>query len=267
MTDRDLNVEAEQGCPKRLWVMLTLSDDELVDGGGELPRGLSFHLSRCDSCRAVADRLRVTTDRLAGLGRLEPSGELFAAATARAVDALHDGARLTGRVDIPDEPPAIEEQERGPGRMSWAPRLAAAAVIAFAVTVWGVVAMRGGFTAHRGEGSYVKGGVVPGVSIDRPAPAQMGAPGSPEQPAGDDVASLAAAKSEDEGGEQPAARPAGHARIVRHQTHMQAATANEMEGPESIIVLPDTRARNLGWGHLFDRQAPDRSTTPSREDR
>ncbi len=271
MTDHDMDIETEQNCPKRLWVLLTLSDDELVGGGGELPQGLSFHLSRCDSCRAVADRLSDTTDRLRALGDFEPSGELFAAATARAVDALHDGARLTGRVDIDDEPLVLPVEESTSRRTRWAPRLAAAAVIVFAVTVWGAISFRDGFRAHRGAGSYASQGVVPASEDGRPARTRSTPPDPARQPADEarvrlvDVEQEPVIESEAGPAEDSPMPPKG--RIVRHRSHFEAATADELDGPESIIVLPDFNQRNLGWGHLFDRQPPVRSTKPSQEDR
>ncbi len=52
----EANVQERDGaiCPKRLWVILTLSDDELLEDGETPPRILQLHLSRCDSCRALA---------------------------------------------------------------------------------------------------------------------------------------------------------------------------------------------------------------------
>ncbi len=90
-------------CPKREWVMTTLADDEVTAPDGTLPRGLEFHIARCDSCRALADRLQAVSNSLASLSALEPVDGLVKAAQDQTRRALAEGAKLTGRVTIPDE--------------------------------------------------------------------------------------------------------------------------------------------------------------------
>ena len=94
----DIQTEDQAGCPKRLWVMLTLSDDELVVEEESLPKGLRFHLSRCSSCRALADRLMAVSTGLRDLAQLEPAEEVAIAANGQLRQALQEGATLTGDV-------------------------------------------------------------------------------------------------------------------------------------------------------------------------
>lgn len=97
------NPPDEVVCLKRPWVMLTLSDDEALAPGAELPRGLRLHLSRCASCRSIAEKLMAVTDGLAGVAATAEPDDLFDRASARARTALRGGADLTGRVDIEEE--------------------------------------------------------------------------------------------------------------------------------------------------------------------
>lgn len=140
----DIQTEDQTGCPKRLWVMLTLSDDELIADEESLPKGLRFHLSRCSSCQALADRLMAVSSRLRDLAQLEPAEEVVIAANGQLQQALHDGARLTGRVKVSDEHDlpligADRHNQRvhwlGPG---WFRVTMAAAAVVFVFTLWGV---------------------------------------------------------------------------------------------------------------------------------
>lgn len=122
-------------CSKRLWVMSTLTDDDPI--ASELPLGMRSHLSRCESCRALVRDLRVVNNQLELLGALEPSladkssEAVLADANERLRQALKDGARLTGRVEIPDEPFVVAPHTdfRRPAKYA---RYAVAAVLAFA---------------------------------------------------------------------------------------------------------------------------------------
>ncbi|UCE60213.1 MAG: hypothetical protein JSU63_00395 [Phycisphaerales bacterium] len=144
------NVDA-QACPKRLWVMTTLSDDEFTEDSESLPQGLQFHLSRCESCRELADRLiRVGTD-LRALAELTPDDALLAEADRRANEALSTGARITGRVAIPEEPEEESCAVGQPGRTRRVPYAVAAAILLAVGLFWGR-----GFLDSGGEG-YVDG--------------------------------------------------------------------------------------------------------------
>lgn len=132
------------GCAKRVWVLSVLSDDEALDDPRDLPRGLSFHLSRCDSCRALADRLLGVTESLGVLGSFDAPEELVDSANRRARSALHAGGRPTGRVRLEDSidlaPPGAEA--RG---VVWLDglRYAAAAAVVLAAATFGLSAFRG----------------------------------------------------------------------------------------------------------------------------
>ncbi len=123
-------------CPKRVWVMATLADDESFDLSAELPRALQLHLATCSSCKELADSLLVVSAGLGALGRDEPSRSLVQAANDQAKAALAAGGRMTGRVDVPDEP----ERAHTPTRRvlafpaTW---LAAAASVAIFVGLFG----------------------------------------------------------------------------------------------------------------------------------
>lgn len=122
----------ESACPKRTWVMTTLSDDEACPDSQSVSAVLRLHLSQCSSCRELADQLTEISSDLRELADLEPTATLFAQADRQAHQALSDGARLTGRVDIPDEP--LVKLTARPIRPWWTyGRFAAAAVILLAV--------------------------------------------------------------------------------------------------------------------------------------
>ncbi len=122
-------------CPKRIWILHSFSDDEWLGEDGALPRGLQFHLSRCETCRELADRLRSVSDTLGAMNSLEPPEAVVDRANQQLHTALGSGARSTGRVAVPDEP--IE-------RTTWTWRngffplahVATAAAVVVAVCLW-----------------------------------------------------------------------------------------------------------------------------------
>lgn len=120
-------------CPKRLWVMTTLSDDEIVDPGGSLPQGLEFHLSRCPSCRALADELRSVAASLGSAGEQEPPESLLRRAQRQTVVALQDGARMSGRVEVGDEDAELLDHPIPAWWRRWSVPLAAAAMVGIAI--------------------------------------------------------------------------------------------------------------------------------------
>ena len=122
----------EAACPKHTWVMTTLSDDEACPDSESVSAVLRLLLSQCSSCLALADQLTGISNDLRELADLEPAATLFTQADQQAHQALSDGARLTGRVDIPDEP--LVKLSARPIRPWWTyGRFAAAAVILLAV--------------------------------------------------------------------------------------------------------------------------------------
>jgi hypothetical protein len=137
MTRQD-DTGMDTACPKQGWVLGQLTDDEAMDGFDDLPRGLQFHLNRCPSCRALADRLMVVTNGLDGLAGAEPPTPLEERAHAQALEALKDGGRLTGRVMIEDE---AGPEPPSPLVIWWnrTGRLATAACILFALAFYAVI--------------------------------------------------------------------------------------------------------------------------------
>ena len=122
-------------CPKRMWVLSMLSDDEALERLDALPMGLEFHLKQCSSCRTLADQLRAVGADLKHLGTTEIPAGLEERAHAQALEALATGAQPTGRVQLVDDPLDRETSRIHP---VWAAAaLAAAAVVIFAVgAVW-----------------------------------------------------------------------------------------------------------------------------------
>ena len=259
MTSDDPNGTNEQSCPKRLWVLLTLSDDELMASGSKMPRGLEFHLSRCESCRVVADRLLHTSNALETLGPKDASPDLLEAARAQAINALRDGARLTGRVEIPDEP-AVHVT---PAWYRYA-RYAVAAAIVLAVGLLGISAYVGDVREQLVEGkppppdSWVvnERSGERGVMLPHEEPSRIG----PEPtPSPERAVSLTAASDD--------AAPFAQPRIRRHRSHIEAALADGHRGAQAAVVLPDTSQRDLGWGRVFDKSYRLMSTKPSQDGR
>ncbi len=122
---------AEGPCPKQPWVMSTLADDEQSTAEGELSYAMRFHLARCESCRALADRLLDAAGALRELGKADPPPDLFERAGRQAMAAIEAGAELTGRVDVLDVE-ELDEILTGP-RWWWRPaRYAVAATILLA---------------------------------------------------------------------------------------------------------------------------------------
>ncbi len=125
-------------CPKRMWVMSALSDDDTVRADGTLPQWVEFHLSRCPSCRTLADDLQAVTTGLAGLASEAGDASLLERANRQARSALSRGAQMTGRVEVTTEPDILKVTPVvwwHPARMV---PLAAAAAIGLALGVYGL---------------------------------------------------------------------------------------------------------------------------------
>jgi len=133
-----------RSCPKRIWVLATLSDDEALQPDGSLPPGLKFHLSRCPSCRLDADRLLAVSGSLQGLSIEQPPTALRDRANEQLAIALAHGAVLTGRVTVPYEGPDVHVESDAPpvriGALNLLGRFAAAAAVVFAVG-WAGIAL------------------------------------------------------------------------------------------------------------------------------
>jgi len=151
--------ETKQPCPKRVWVMTVLSDDESLGTDQALPPGLEFHLSRCADCRRLADELLAVRSELAALTSAEPPDELFVRANAQATGALASGATLTGRVEPRDDGVDLLRAEPRRAWRRWVAPIAVAATIALAVGIVSVVrGLRDGGSA--GPGNMVEAPVA-----------------------------------------------------------------------------------------------------------
>ncbi|MGD2111087.1 MAG: hypothetical protein PVI86_17050 [Phycisphaerae bacterium] len=255
----------EQGaCPKRLWVMLTLSDDEAVEQDGSLPQGLKFHLSRCPSCRAVADRLNAVTESLGEIAEQEPTPDLQQRADARATTALAEGATPTGRVTIADEPERLRALAGTGRRFLW---VRYAAYVAAAAAVFGIglyylstFAGRDGRrlaehpktqsepeTVVRKPREVVKPGLSSDQGGERPGGPTEVAPDYGDARLADTGRGLGATK------DAIVRRPPRKRAACRHHSHVDAANCDDPSCIHRATVLPDARGRNLGWlGPLID---------------
>ncbi len=263
-------------CPKRVWVMATLSDDELCGEGQSVPRGLRFHLSRCESCRLLAERILRVTDSLRDLGGgVLPDG-LAGLADVQAGEALRTGARLTGRVNVPDD---MELELGVAGVPAWGRygQYAAAAIILLAVgLVWAFtrqpvyedsgVARPAGITSRSPQPVPRQGVEADGEGVAarvRAAPELVSADVGPDAAdrAEEDVEEYVAASPRPrfERTVPPAANLGGH----HHHSYVEAAVCEDPVCVRRAHVLPDPRGRVIGIGPAFDTSIPVESTSES----
>ena len=259
-----LDGDGENACPKRPWVMVTLSDDDAVEAGGALPQGLQFHLSRCAACRALADRLRSVTNTIGTMSDLEPGEDLQAQADAQAQQALAEGASVTGRVTIPDEPERLRAASRAP-ELAWWLRwgsYAAAAAIVFGFGLYGLTMLAG----RDGQQTVADGNAR-----------QDGRRGPQQKPVEQDPYAVSERISATgrEGPEVPGEiassdqeprladnQMRSRGQVCRHRSHVEAASCDNPNCIYRATVLPDARQRDLGWGNaLFDMPRHTMSTT------
>lgn len=251
----------ERACPKRLWVMLTLSDDEALESDGALPQGLRFHLSRCPSCRGLADRLQSITDSLCSMSDVEPDGDLQGRADAQAKQALAEGARITGRVTIPEESERLPVAVRGHRWSTWLRysglAAAAAILVGFGLYWSAVLASRdGGQLANTVNSPNEQRRITPQTARPEdaePGDAAEGGDAADERASGEPDERLADGRGD--GGIDPVLprqrRP--RMRVCRHYSHVEAAQCENPTCIHRATVLPDVRQRDLGWGQaLFD---------------
>ena len=262
--------QGEEICPKRLWVLTALSNDELLDQGEPLPQGLQFHLSRCEPCRQLADRLLLVTSSLGEISELESPADLASRADVRAIDALRTGAKLTGRVAIPDEP---DVEFTTPGRALWLRfgRVAAAAAIVFCLCLWGAQQL-----SHPPQGALVED--RPGRNGESSLPALETLAVNPDAgPQAGEPKRLADSRPEED------ALRALRYPVRRYATHYEAALADDPGSVQAAFPHPRRRVGidhqttlvptkrwavpTLHWSQLFDRPAPIESITPSSNER
>ncbi len=254
MINPGIEADGQASCPKRLWVMLTLSDDEALPDSGRLPQGLQFHLSRCPSCRTLAEQLTAVSTGLRDLAQREPGKEVAVAANRQLRQAMRDGAKLTGRVAIVDETDSPGERGHADTRrtnwrhIGWfGTPMAAAAVIVFValLRVWGPVGPSGREDA--GESMQAQPRVaktlLPGeermgvLSVDGKgpdsAPDGLGAIDLTSEPADESPGRLAAADSKTTAKSQKRVL-----RVCRHNSYSEAASCEDATCVHRAIILP-----------------------------
>ncbi|UCF33809.1 MAG: hypothetical protein JSV78_00575 [Phycisphaerales bacterium] len=238
---RDEITTPETDCPKRGWVIQQLADDVAMDGFDDLPQGLQFHLNRCESCRAFADRLLSLSGELHSLGRLEVPEGLEERAQAQAVEALEQGGELTGRVTIEEDvkPVPVPPMLLWWNRTGW---YAAAACLLLAVALYAFF--------HRPA-------VEETGSSDRPI-----AVAPSDWPDSEDAAS--APRSEEkvaivpEPRHEQAVKPPAPQR--RYGDHVAAAEAAQEGAAQPAFILPDRSKRDPR--SIIDKSEARLSTMP-----
>jgi len=165
MQDTQAHRFSEEPCPKRLWVMLSLADDESGEAEGSnsvtqrsTSHLLRAHLAHCPSCKEMADRVLGVQTELAELGSGSPDSRQLQSILSRGLAAAAEQAGCA----------SLDEAESGSG---WRKRLAhwllnprprrfgsARAGIplrrAIAALV-GVVVLSGGYFAYRQESAWL----------------------------------------------------------------------------------------------------------------
>lgn len=246
MTDQQLTMKSN-ACPKAVWVMSTLSDDELIDGAVELPTGLAFHLNRCASCRSLAQGLQSVSRGLHTLSLTEPADDLEDHANAQLARALANGAQLSGRVRIPAEEefdsPSVQTFQRR--WLDWGNLAVAAAVT---IVVVGVYA------------SYQLTRELKDNMVHQLNPTPTGfAPVNSDKDSVSNPENSQLADSTKPSSSQPTMPR-------RHHTHIEAADSNDKSAVQYGVVLPDPATRGVTIVPWFDKPAQTESNKPFQTD-
>ena len=238
MTSQDRTDLIPDPCPKGVWVMQVLSDDEALDSGGALPRGLAFHIARCESCRALADRLQAVSRGVSVLAEPEPPIDLYDRAESQAQLALLSGGAFTGRTDVADFP----GPERIAVRLPLPYRLmpyATAACLLFAAAAWWRVApdTEPADDSSTGSQRVASGSGAPTVDLVPFTPPSKVEDGSH----GDlDVVDDASADTP-----LPRLARVTERRLPIPSNHLEAAMGSKSHNVQSAFVLPGMRGRRL----------------------
>lgn len=248
MTDRQLTLKSG-ACPKAVWVMSTLSDDELIDGAVELPTGLAFHLNRCASCRSLAEGLQAVSRGLHALSLAEPADDLEDQANAQLVRALANGAQLSGRVRIPadeefDSPSVQTLQRRW---LDWGNLAVAAVVTIVAVGVYASYRL----TREPKDNMVHQLNPLPTYQTSTPG-------NSDKSPFTDPENSQLADSAKPSSGQATQPR--------RHHTHIEAADSDDKSAVQYGVVLPDPATRGVTIVPWFDKPAQTESNKPFQTD-
>lgn len=238
MTMQDRTDLISDPCPKGVWVMQVLSDDEALGSDGVLPRGLAFHIARCESCGILADRLRAVSRDVAALAEPEPPIDLQDRADARAQGALRAGGAFTGRTNVTDLPAPERSAARIPLPYRLMPYAAAACVLFVAGAWW-----RGASDVERSPDSLTDS---PRIASGAEAPAFGFLPDTPplevEDGDHDDPRVVDNASIE---GPPPQLVRIIERRLPIPRDHLEAAMGSKSHNVQPAFVLPGMRGRRL----------------------
>lgn len=128
------NMPSQHACPKRIWLMTLLSDDEALPHGAALPQALRLHLAQCPSCRSLAYDIQHVTTELHTSSMSEPPESLFTSAERQLMEfvshqALHNPTTILPEELLPDAMITNANSYR------WIRLTAVAAVMLLAATV------------------------------------------------------------------------------------------------------------------------------------
>ncbi len=242
---------AEGTCPKQPWIMSTLADDEQSTAGGEFSYAMRFHLERCESCRALADRILGAVSALRDLEKADPPADLFERAGRQAMAAIETGAELTGRVDVPD----IEELDEIPTapRRWWRPaRYAVAATILLAFASYWVAR----FTPVGAPG--VSGPATwDGQSlVTKPEDRQRPGAGGATAPSMDE-----SGFDERMAGVSPDGETPGLGTVCRHRSNRERAMCDKESCVRKALILANQQRRRPAWRQKIGPTDDDQSET------
>lgn len=242
---------AEGTCPKRPWIMSTLADDEQSTAEGAFSHAMRFHLARCESCRALADRLLDAASALRELGKADPPADLFERAGRQAMAAIETGAELTGRVEVPD----VEELHEIPTapRWWWRPvRYAVAATILLAFASYWVAR----FTPVGAPGLTGPEDWDGQSLVTAPEFRQRPNAGSRTTPSIDESGSGRRMAGVSPDGESP--RPGA---VCRHRSNLERAMCDNENCVRKALILSNRERRRPAWRHRIDPSDKDQSET------
>jgi len=257
---------AKPHCPKQPWVMATLADDENLLAKGMMPSGLAFHLRQCPSCRAIADKLQITTSQLQRLATVGVPETLQQEGDRRVTRALRDGGGLTRRYETPDLEACACSHRRLPlSTLGWPLAAAAVLMVGVGVASWFSVARDNSRSTaiHVDEPVWpfdddVFGDTAPARSS---AGVRTGDAGSLEAHAGkaDAAASKVATAT--------AGRRHRHRPVVWYSSHIEAAMTDSPGTIQAAVVMPRRRdtTGHAHWHDLFDRPGRFLFTTSPRD--
>lgn len=249
----DVDRRPDDPCPKRLWVMMELADDEGREQVSAPATGLRFHLSRCPSCRRLADELRRTAEKLSTLARIEPPADLFAKAQAQAMHALQQGAVSRYPDEIGEGQTAARIPPRQARSVRWIRGVGAlAASLALVTTGWLAHAWYVGPRPPATSSNFSQW-YIPSEEL-APAAASADDPVNSEEGTSSDEAWV---RVDD----------AGNVRLCRFRSHDEAALNEDPACIPAAMVLPGPPPRRARPDAVFDNSTRTLSTGPASERR